>query len=301
MKLALLGNGSVARALYPLLAADTRFTIAGVHSRSQPAAPSVEQFLDEARADALVELTTLNPFTGEPAIGHIRAAFARNMHVVTANKGPIAHAFGELAAEAARRKLGFRFESAVMDGAPVFNLFRNGMPRVRVLGIAGVLNSTSKLVIQRMENGGTFEDGLADARRMGVAEADASYDIDGWDSAAKTAALANVLMDAGITPQDVERAGIRDWTPERIRELQAEGRTVRLVSRARRENGVLRLSARPEILPVTDLLASGQGTSNVILFETDLMGVFGTVSLEPGVEQTAFGVYADLVDILERF
>ena len=300
MRLAILGNGSVARALRPILDADKRFTIVGIHSRSRPAAASVEDFLDSSRADALVELTTLNPLTGEPAIGHIRAAFSRNMHVVTANKGPIANAYYALQAEAEARYLHFRFESSVMDGAPVFNLFRDGTPRLQVLGFVGVLNSTSNIVIEAMEQGRTFDEGLTQAQHLGIAEADASYDLDGWDSAAKAAALANVLMDGRMTPHDVERAGIGTYTPKWLLRLNSEGKTVRLVSRARRENGKLRISAGPEILPKTDILAAMPGTSNLILFETDLMGTFGTVSLQPGVAQTAFGVYADLVSILAR-
>ena len=85
-------------------------------------AASIDQFLDASKADAAVEITTLNPATGEPAISHIRAAFARGMHVVTANKGPIAHAYAALREEAERRGLKFRFEATVMDGAPVFNI-----------------------------------------------------------------------------------------------------------------------------------------------------------------------------------
>ena len=155
-----------------------------------------------------VELTTLNPSTGEPATRHIRAAFARRMHVVTANKGPIAHAYAALRDEAARAGVGFRFESSVMDGAPVFNLWRHTMPGVKVLGFTGVLNSTSKVVIETMERGGSFDSGLALARNMGITEADGAFDVEGWDSAAKTAALANVLMDAHTSPQQVSARGI---------------------------------------------------------------------------------------------
>lgn len=296
VRVAILGHGAVAKALEPLLQKDERFHIAGIHTRSHPAAESVEKFLDASNAQILVELTTLNPWTGEPAIAHIRAAFARGMHVVTANKGPVAHACCELSEEAVRRGLIWRFESTVMDGAPVFNQFRNNLPGVKVLGFAGVLNSTSKLVIEAMEQGGTFEDGLNHARRLGVTEADASFDIDGWDSAAKTAALANVLMNARTTPQQVERSGIAAYTTEQVQALASEGQTVRIVSRAR--SG--KLTAKAEVLPKTDLLATVAGTSNLILFDTDRMGTLGTVSIAPGVEQTAYGVYIDLVDILSR-
>jgi homoserine dehydrogenase len=316
-RLALIGYGNVARALARLLRqqyARYPFRITGIHTARHgtalaargvppepvfgPAAGSIEEFLDAAQADIAVELSTLNPATGEPAIAHIRAAFARRMHVVTANKGPIAHAYADLRDMAARQGVEFRFESTVMDGAPVFNLVRRNLPGVTVLGFTGALNSTSKLVIETMEQGGSFEDGLALARSLGVTEADASFDVEGWDSAAKTAALANVLMDAGSTPQAVSTRGITRLTPERMAELARVGKTVRLISRARRGPGGITLRVRAEVLEKHDVLACVGGTSNVLLLHTDLMGTLGTVSISPGVEQTAYGVFGDLVDVV---
>lgn len=315
-RLALIGYGNVGRALALLLRqqhAKFPFRITGIHTARHgtaiaargvaadpvfgPAAGSVEEFLDAAQADIAVELTTLNPATGEPAISHIRAALARRLHVVTANKGPIAHAYADLREMAARQGVEFRFESTVMDGAPVFNLVRYTLPGVTVRGFTGALNSTSKLVIETMERGGSFEDGLALARSLGVTEADASFDVEGWDSAAKTAALANVLMDARTTPQAVSTRGITRLTPERIAELSRAGKTVRLISRARRGAGGIALRVRAEVLEKTDVLASGQGTSNMLLLHTDLMGTIGMASVSPGVEQTAYGVWGDLVDV----
>jgi homoserine dehydrogenase len=132
---------------------------------------------------------------------------------------------------------------------------------------------------------------------MGVTEADGAFDVEGWDSAAKTAALANVLMDARTTPQQVSTRGITRLTPERMREINAEGKTVRLVSRGRRNGSALTLRVRAEVLERTDPLACTPGTSNLLLFHTDLMGTFGTVSIEPGVEQTAYGVFSDIVNL----
>jgi len=185
----------------------------------------------------------------------------------------------------------------VMDGAPVFNLWDGCLPGIQVLGFAGVLNSTSKVVIETMERGGSFDDGLAAAREMGITEGDGAYDIEGWDSAAKTAALANVLMDARTTPQQVSTRGITRLTPERITELARADKTVRLISRARRTGSKLSLRVRAEVLDRCDILASAPGTSNILLFHTDLMGTFGTVSIDPQVEQTAYGVFGDLVDL----
>ena len=319
MKLALIGYGNVGRALAELLqrkAEEFPFTITGIHTLRHgtavdPAglppepvfgarAETIEAFLDGARADAAVELTTLNPSTGEPAIGHIRAAFARGMHVVTANKGPIAHAYASLRDEAARAGVGFRFESAVMDGAPVFNLWENALPGVQVLGFTGALNSTSKVVIETMEAGGSFDYGLATARSMGITEGDGAYDIDGWDSAAKTAALANVLMDARMTPQEVSTRGIGKLTAERVQEISRQGKTVRLISRARRTATGVTLRVRAEVIEKNDVLATVPGPSNLILFHTDLMGTFGTIAIEPGVAQTAYGVFSDLVNLRQR-
>jgi homoserine dehydrogenase len=316
LKLALIGYGNVGRALTRLLRQKRRefpFAITGIHTLRHgtavspaglplepdfgPRMSSIDQFLDASGADAAVELTTLNPSTGEPAIGHIRAAFARGMHVVTANKGPIAHAYRALRDEAARAGVSFRFESAVMDGAPVFNLWKECLPGVKVHGFTGVLNSTSKVVIETMERGGSFEDGLDAARRMGITEGDGAYDVEGWDSAAKAAALANVLMDAGVTPQQVSTRGISRLTPERVQEIAKQGKTVRLVSRGRVGKNGVNLRVRAEVLDRCDILAATPGTTNLILFHTDLMGVFGTVSIEPQVEQTAYGVFSDLVNV----
>ncbi len=96
---------------------------------------SIEEFLDAAHADAAVELTTLNPSTGEPAISHIRAAFARGMHVVTANKGPSRTPSPICAPKPPAPGVGFRFESAVMDGAPVFNFGIAACPASRCSGL----------------------------------------------------------------------------------------------------------------------------------------------------------------------
>ena len=314
MKLALIGYGGVARDLVRLIRTKRRefpFTITGIHTLRHgtavdlaglsadpafgPRMESVEAFLYAAHADAAVELTTLEPATGEPAISHIRAAFHRGMHVVTANKGPIAHAYAALRDEAVRAGVGFRFESAVMDGAPVFNLWEHTMPGVKVLGFTGALNSTSKIVIQAMEQGESFDDGLARARALGITEGNGDYDIQGWDSAAKTAALANVLMDARTTPQQVSTRGIARLTPARVAQISAQGKTIRLISRAHRTASRISMRVRAEVLDRTDLLAVAQGTSNLILFHTDLMGTFGTVSIDPQVEQTAYGVFSDLV------
>jgi len=316
LKVAIIGYGNVGRAFARLVEkkrAAFPFRIVGAHTARHgtaydpqglpmepafgPAAPDIDAFLTQARPEVLVELTPLNPESGQPAIAHIRAAFQRGIHVITANKGPIAFAYAALAEEARRSGVEFRHEAATMDGTPVYNMVRNNLPGVTVNGFAGALNSTSKVILGAMSRGLTLEQGIDEARRLGVAEADPWFDIDGWDSACKAAALANVLMDARLTPQQVERRGIGKVTPDKLAEIEASGKTVVLVSRAKRTPGGVKLRVRAEVLDRHDLLASVRGTSNLLILETDLMGQLGVFTLEPGLDQTAYGLFSDLVDI----
>ena len=258
---------------------------------------AIDEFLNRARPEVVIEISPLEPETGEPAITYIRACFTRHRHVITANKGPLAHSYADLMMAARRAGVEFRFESTVMDGSPIFNMTRACLPGVTIHGFKGVLNSTTKVVINAMRDGKSMDEGIAEAQRLGIAEADASDDIDGWDSAAKVAALANVILDARTNPNFVHRKGIGHLTTGELVALKAEGKTVCLVCRGRRTGDEFELSVSPEVLPETDLLATLRGTSNFLLFETDLMGEVGVVSIDPGVEQTAYGLFSDLVDI----
>jgi len=316
LRLALIGYGNVGRAFARLMARKqstypsrivaihtarhgTAYDLKGlpVEPAFGPPAADIGEFLDKAHAEVAVELTPLNPESGEPAIEHIRAAFARHMHVVTSNKGPIAFAYSALRREALAAGVEFRFEAVTMDGTPVFNLVQNNLPGVQILGFSGALNSTSKVILEAMQSGLSLDAGIEAARTMGVTEADPWFDINGWDSACKAAALANVLMNAETTPQQVDRRGIARLTPEKLAELDGKGKSVTLLSRAHRTPAGVKLRVRAEVLDKTDILAACRGTSNLLVLHTDLMGDIGVFTLKPGLEQTAYGLFSDLVDI----
>ncbi len=316
MNIALFGFGSVGRsftrllekqkAVYPFRIVavhtahhGTAFDLAGITEATPfgPAVSSAEEFLDKANAEVVVEITSLSPHDGQPAIGHIRAAFARGIHVITANKGPIAHAYRELRNEAAFRQLHFRYESTVMDGTPVFNMVRHNLPGINIHGFSAVFNSTTQVVLQKMREGGSQAEGIAAAQELGIAETDASFDIDGWDSAAKTAALANVLMDAGMTPLNVDRSGIGHLTPQELASIEGTDKVVALVARAWRTDKDIQLRVQAEALDRNDPLARLQGTSNLLQLDTDHMGTLGILEFNPTVEQTAYGLFTDLVDV----
>jgi homoserine dehydrogenase len=267
-------------------------------SGATPAADSIE-IIESCAADIIFETSPLSPFDGEPAATHIRRALARGVNVVTANKGPLAYAYREIEATARRNNALFRFEGAVMDGTPVFNLVERCLPAARVTGFYGILNSTTNLILTEMEKGRQFRDALAEAKRIGVAEANADYDIDGWDAAVKAVALANVLMGADARPRDVARSGIRDITAGDVESAARAGCAIKLVARADSAAGGLKISVAPERVPASSLLAAARGTSSVLAINTDLMGELTVFETDPGVEQTAYALLSDMISVCE--
>jgi homoserine dehydrogenase len=262
---------------------------------TQPSSTGLKDWLSACKCDVLFEATSLNPENGQPAINHIRAALSSGAHAITANKGPIVHAYEQLRALAASRGRRFLFESTVMDGVPVFSMFRDSLPAIRLRGFHGILNSTTNVILTGMEEGLSFEDSLKRAQDIGVAETDASHDIDGWDAAVKVAALVTVLMGKSIALGEIERSGIRGLTGEQVRAARADGRPYKLVCRARRDGDAVRASVGPEQVPLSDPMAWVAGTSSIVYFETDIFPGLIITENDPGVEATAYGMLADFV------
>jgi len=253
-----------------------------------------------AEARIVVETTPLDVQSGQPAIGHIEMALASGAHVISANKGPVAHAWHTLAAQATAAQRQFLFEGAVMDGIPIFNLVRETMPGVTILGFRGVVNSTTNHILSAMERGEPFAPALARMQADGIAEADPSLDVDGWDTAAKVAALANVWMDARITPKDVRREGICANDATRVADAVAAGRRMKLVGRAtRRTPGAKKIDASVQLEPleISDPLGGLDGQANALEIDTDALGRVVVTQRDGGLEKTAYALFADLMTI----
>ena len=255
---------------------------------------NVSEWLAAARADVLFEATSLNVENGQPAIDHIRAALEHGAHAVTANKGPIVHAYRELRDLAVARGKRFLFESTVMDGVPIFSLFEQ-LPAIHLQGFQGILNSTTNVILSEMEQGLSFEEAVKKAQELGVAETDASHDIDGWDAVVKTAALINVLMGVPIRLDQIEHEGIRDLTPSAVRNAKRDGWPFKLVCRARRRGNDIEASVRAEKILSTQPMARISGTSSYICFETDIFPGLAITEENPGLSATAYGMLADFV------
>jgi homoserine dehydrogenase len=255
-------------------------------------------FVQNCSADVLFETLPVNYETGQPAVDLVNAALNLGMHVTTANKGPVVHAYRELTDLAASKGVKFYFESAVMDGAPVFALFRETLPAANILAFRGVLNSTTNLILSRMENGESYEDAVAYAQSIGIAETDPSGDVDGWDAAIKVSALATVLMGMPTKPKDVDRTGIRDITSEDIEIAKAQNQRWKLVCEARWEGDGLKTTVAPQMVGVDSPLYGVEGTSSIVQIESDILGKLSLIEEDPGPHTTAYGLLADFLNMV---
>jgi homoserine dehydrogenase len=254
-------------------------------------------FIRACPADVLFENTPVNHQDGQPASAYLQAALEQGMHAITANKGPVVHAFSRLSALAREKQRRFLFESAVMDGAPIFSLFRGALPAADLLGFYGILNSCTNLLLQKMEQGFSFDAAVAYAQSIGIAETDPAADIDGWDAAIKVAALATVLMGVPIKPAEIERQGIREITPALIASALQAGERWKLVCRAQREGERVVARVAPERVGPASPLFAIAGTSSYVQFELDVLPGLGIVESSPGPETTAYGLLADLINV----
>lgn len=257
-------------------------------------------FINTLEADVLFENSPVNHENGEPAISYLRMALQKGMHAITANKGPVVHAHHELTTLAASKDRKFLFESTVMDGAPIFSLFRNALPAAQLTSFRGILNSTTNLILGRMENGESFEDAVRFAQEVGLAETDPSGDVDGWDASIKVAALVTVLMGTPFKPQEVERTGIRGITAEMIAEAKTQGKRWKLISHAKKEGEKIKGCVAPELVSSASQFFSVEGSSSIVEFHTDTLSSLSIVEGNPGPETTAYGLLADFINAVRE-
>lgn len=325
-----LGFGNVGRALVRLLnvkAAELRtrfgieYRVTGVASRrlgwkyqtegfpfseltgasegltSSSAAYTIEEWLTHAKPDVVFETTSLNHESGQPAIDYLQAILKANSHAITANKGAVVHGYEELSTLAASRGRKFFFESTVADSAPIFSLFRETLPAANVRAFSGVFSSTCSVIIETMEAGRSFDEGISSAQELGITETDPSHDIDGWDATVKVCALARVLMQASLKPDQVNREGIRNLTPPKVQRARTENKPYKLIARAQRlGDSSIHATVAPEQISMNDPLSNVRGTSLAVHFELDMMPGLTITSHRPNLQTTAYGLLADFVN-----
>src|SRR4051794_11301804 len=334
MKLLLLGFGNVGRRLVEILVdrvsypglAELDVSIIGITtgSRGGVADPdgldlrrvlaengrfdsklTSEEALRVLDYDVAVELTPLDiRGRGAAAIAHVRAAMERGRHAITCNKGPLAWGWRPLRDLARERGVSFLYETTVLDGAPVFNLTQGCLRGNTILKIEGILNSTTNFVLCEMERGLSLPAAVAGAQRLGVAETDPANDLDGWDAAVKISALANVLLDAELPPEAVERESLSTVSAQRIEDALTREHRLKVVCEAFRvtSQGESRVIGRVRVreVPVSDPFALVEGTGSILRLTTDILGSIVLTEEDPDLSTTAYGVISDLIRLQEE-
>jgi homoserine dehydrogenase len=327
LNLALIGFGNVNRALVEFL--DTKkselkqmynleYRVTGVMTRrlgwladangldttalleGKPISSSIssdlQSWLEASEAHILFEASSLEPFTGQPAINYIKTALEFGCHVVTANKGPVVHAAKELYALAESRGLKFRHEASFMGGSPIYSLFRETLPAANIKRFRGLLNSTTSTILQTIEAGSSFEEGVKCAQEIGIAETDPSFDVDGWDSAVKVCGLANVLLMSQLDVTKLERASIRDLHVIDIQDAARAGTPIRQVAFIDVLETGLKAGVRHEKIGLNDPLRA-TGTTNISHFELDVLPGLTITTHDAGAKETAYDMLADFINI----
>ncbi|MDD1724684.1 MAG: homoserine dehydrogenase [Methanospirillum sp.] len=324
MRIALIGTGSVGKGVLEVLSRkNTGIILTGVaDSRSglmDPGGIPVSSLLDrkkktglcgersisalkvvtEGEYDILVEASPTDAVTGEPATGYIRAALSRGSHVVTSNKGPVALHYRELSNLARENGVSFRFEATVAGAIPILHTLLDSLGGNEIHALYGVLNGTCNYILTRMaEEGLSYRQALDEARALGYAEADPTYDVKGIDAAVKLVILANTVWKKEITLDTIDITGIDLLTEEAIRLAEEQDATIRLIGEIVPAENLYRLS--PRIIPKHHPLVV-QGSLNAIIVRTDLAGDLIFAGKGAGSLETASAIIGDILSIRERY
>lgn len=264
----------------------------GVYS---PGVGALETIRD-ADCEVVVEATPSELTRGEPGLSHVRAAMKEGRHVICVNKGPLALAMPALMELASHNDVIFKFSGTVGGGTPVLDLAKKCLEGCTIRSIRGILNGTCNYILTKMTSEGVeMKDALAEAQRLGYAEADPTADVGGFDSACKLVITSNYVLGTSLSIRDIDITGITEVTMDDIAAAQKEGKAVKLI-------GCVGDDARvaPEPVPLTHPL-NVSGTFNAITFDTDPAGEITLVGKGAGGRETASSVLRDLIEIRKDF
>ena len=258
------------------------------------------QVLQETDCDLVLEASPVNLKDGEPGLSVTRTALACGMNVVLANKGPLVLAFRELHELAAQKKVGLAYSATVCGALPVINIGQRDLIAADITLLRGIFNSTSNFILAEMNSGRSFADALAEAQRRGIAEADPSLDVEGWDTANKLVIIANSMLGIHTTLHDVQVTGITGITTAQLQAEARHGRTIKLVATAQRTSQGYHLTVAPTTLDQSDFLGSCSGWEMGIEIHSDLYGKLYHKIWEDSPLPTASAMLRDAVNLMRK-
>lgn len=265
------------------------------------------ELIESMDYDIMVELTPMELNKGQVSYEYIETALKRGKHAITANKATVAWAYRELKRLAIKHGGMFMYEATVMDGMPLFNMKRNALDLCEIVEIKGILNRTTNYILDRMTEDHTkkLEEIIEEAKAQPYTEANLQADIEGHDAASKVAVLANVLMAAEISPEDIDVKGITDITPEDIISAESRGNVVKLICRVKKDkDGNITGQVRPEEVVKTSVFAQIEETASILTLKTDVMGDLTFVEeahdAEESTGQSAYGILSDIMYLVKE-
>ncbi|MBN1991441.1 MAG: homoserine dehydrogenase [Anaerolineae bacterium] len=253
--------------------------------------------ISRSNADTIVEVSYTDIKTGQPAIDHCRAAFACGKNVVMSNKGPVALAYAELSALAEANGARWGFEGTVLSGTPALRMPLTALVGNQISEIRGIFNGTTNFILTQMEEEMEYAEALAQAQRLGYAEADPTADVAGYDARGKLVILANVIMNMPLRQEDVVCRGIEHLTIRDIMTAKAAGKRWKLIGRIKKEGDRIEASVGPEQVPWSDPLAGVMGAMNAVTYVCDLAGPVTLVGAGAGRVETGYALLIDLINI----
>jgi homoserine dehydrogenase len=257
---------------------------------------SAADVIREVECEVVVEATPSELTHGEPGLTHVRTAMKEGRHVICVNKGPLALAMPALMELAGHNDVIFKFSGTVGGGTPVLDLAKKCLEGCTIGSIRGILNGTCNYILTKMTAEGVeMKEVLAEAQKLGYAEADPTADVGGFDSACKLVITSNYVMGTSMSIRDVDIKGITEVTMEDIASANSRGNALKLV-------GYVGDGAKvaPEEVPLTHPL-NVSGTFNAITFDTDPAGEITLVGKGAGGRETASSVLRDLIEIRKDF
>ena len=314
IRIGLLGFGTVGRGTYEVLQRN-QHEIARRAGRGIEVAAITVRDVDKARAIVGSKVPISSNFNDvirnpdidivveliggyEPAYALALEAITRGKHVVTANKALLARHGNQLFDAARSHGVMIAFEAAVAGGIPIIKALREGLTANRIEWIAGIINGTSNFILSEMRSRGiTFDAALEEAQRLGYAEADPTFDVEGIDAAHKLAILSSIAFGVPINIDAAYTEGITHLAKEDIKYAEQLGYRIKLLGITKRTAAGIELRVHPTLVPLQRLIANVEGAMNAILIKGDAVGTTLYYGQGAGAEPTASAVIADLVDV----
>jgi homoserine dehydrogenase len=252
--------------------------------------------LEQSSTNLLVEVSPTNIMDGEPALSRIITALAQGISVAAGNKGPFLFQYKNLVEIAKKHNLLLGTGCASGAALPTINFGKYSLAGSKITRIEGILNGVCNFILTRMEGQSTsFDQALHEAQARGIAETDPSYDIEGWDTAAKIIIISNTLMDTDLTLKDIAVEGLRNIGPELIFKAKQEQKRIKLIGFAENPGENVKAGVALQEFDSSNVLYHVMGTRKMIIYHTEPAGQY---IVEGGASSPIGAAYALWRDIL---